>query len=408
MKGFVRFRRSFQGYMTRLALLALVICPLAAAFWAPSPRPWKSSPHFASVTVPASELDKDLSETDKVVVQTIRACGPAVGVVQVQVLGGRATGSCFCVSSSEADTSYLVTNYHVIQSAYVVQQRQDELDAIRRDVLGNADCPLLSFNSLRMPQPNVTVQLPNNSTTHIATIVQVDPTLDLALLRIATTVPVLTWSLDPPLVGQAVLALGTPLGLANSVTRGIVSALDRDIRPYNTPTTLRGCLQTDATINPGNSGGPLVLSSTGQVVGINTAGTTGGSNLGFAVPATRVAAVVDEWIRVDVAANSATKRGYLGVSIMKGDGCVVTRVEAHSPAARAGIQAVRLEQGSLVASDAIVNVNNQDIDSYQDLYGLIDKGRPGEQWTVTVEALNGERRVVYLTLEDQPGDDSAP
>ena len=121
-----------------------------------------------------------------------------------------------------------------------------------------------------------------------AKLVGVDPDRDLAVLRIAAPreklSPVPMGSSRDLLVGQTVYAIGNPFGLDQTLTRGIVSALNREIESM-TQRTIRGAIQTDAAINPGNSGGPL-LNSSGEVIGINTAVVNPGyaTGLGFAVP----------------------------------------------------------------------------------------------------------------------------
>ena len=151
-------------------------------------------------------------------------------------------------------------------------------------------------------------------------------------------------------VGDFVVAIGNPLGLASSVSLGIVSALDRNIHagPYDQ------FLQTDAAINPGNSGGPL-FNLKGEVIGINTAITSVGSGIGFAVPSNVARALVPQLEKT-----GTVVRGWLGVGIQdlsgalaKGmglpvqDGAVITQVNPGSPAAAAGIQ----EEDVVVAVD---------------------------------------------------------
>jgi S1-C subfamily serine protease len=141
-----------------------------------------------------------------------------------------------------------------------------------------------------------------------ATLVGTDPITDLALLRVdRTRLPVLALARqDVLVVGQLVVALGAPLGLSGTVTRGIVSALNRNIpvpKAGGGTTVLAGAIQTDAAINPGNSGGPLVTCA-GHLVGVNTAistvpnanGVAGGGSvgIGFAVPAATAGRIVDE------------------------------------------------------------------------------------------------------------------
>jgi serine protease Do len=123
-----------------------------------------------------------------------------------------------------------------------------------------------------------------------ASIVKISATTDLALIKVdATGLPPATLGDSASIqVGQTAIAIGSPLGTyTETVTRGIVSGLDREITVTDassrTESTLKGLIQTDAAINPGNSGGPL-LDATGHVIGVNTAVATSAEGLGFAIP----------------------------------------------------------------------------------------------------------------------------
>lgn len=113
-----------------------------------------------------------------------------------------------------------------------------------------------------------------------------DPTNDIAVYASEASLPTLSLSTQEPSVGETVLALGNPLGLGITATRGIVSALPKTIGKAN-------LLQTDAAINPGNSGGPL-LNDSGHVVGMVTSRGAVGSGIGFAVPAAFLRRVIDD------------------------------------------------------------------------------------------------------------------
>ncbi len=193
----------------------------------------------------------------------------------------------------------------------------------------------------------------------VARLVGTDPVTDLAVLKIdRNKLPTLLLAPREPLrVGQPLVALGAPLGLAGTVTAGIVSALDRNVpapKAGGGTTVLMGAIQTDAAINPGNSGGPLVTCE-GRLIGVNTAistvpnaeGVSGGGSvgIGFAVPAGTAQRIVDElltngrathpWIgatTAEVSQDMADRFGSRG-------GLFVHEVAAGGPAAAAGIQA---------------------------------------------------------------------
>jgi S1-C subfamily serine protease len=159
-----------------------------------------------------------------------------------------------------------------------------------------------------------------------------DPVTDLALVRVnATGLPVLPLARPDSLrVGQFVVALGSPLGLDQTVTWGILSALDRRLT-FNARV---GFLQTDAPINPGNSGGPL-LNLAGEVIGVNTAVARRSQGIGFALPVGTLNAILPQLERQGRASHA-----WLGVSVREDPegGLLVGMVHPGSPAAAAGLQ----------------------------------------------------------------------
>jgi serine protease Do len=138
-------------------------------------------------------------------------------------------------------------------------------------------------------------------------------------------------------VGEWVVAIGSPFGLENSVTQGIISAKGRTVTPRETGIRYQDYIQTDAAINPGNSGGPLI-DLEGKIVGINAAiaSRTGGyDGIGFAIPANIARAALD-----NIIANGRVVRGWLGVQFRnadEGSGVVIERVVDNSPAQQAGL-----------------------------------------------------------------------
>src|SRR3954468_5203099 len=145
-------------------------------------------------------------------------------------------------------------------------------------------------------------------------------------------------------IGQSVYAIGNPFGLTRTLTRGIVSALDRHL-PTSELREIRGAIQTDAAINPGNSGGPL-LDSAGRLIGVTTAikSPSGGSTgVGLAIPVDLVNRIVPQLI-----ANGPAPQPSIGIVPVHPDrvaragitGVVIARIQPNSPAAHAGLQAV--------------------------------------------------------------------
>jgi serine protease Do len=170
--------------------------------------------------------------------------------------------------------------------------------------------------------------------THAATLVNIAPEHDLALLQIEGQGPFPRARLARPgdlMIGETVIALGNPFGLESSVTRGVLSASGRSLEERGERARFRDFLQTDAAINPGNSGGPLANLS-GEVIGINTAIRADAHGIGFAIPVSRVLAVVAGLL--DERELSGT---YVGIDL-EGGSARVARVAPGSPAQRAGIE----------------------------------------------------------------------
>jgi len=205
-------------------------------------------------------------------------------------------------------------------------------------------------------------------------------------------------------VGQKVFAIGNPFGFDQTLTTGVISALDREIASV-TNRPIKGVIQTDAAINPGNSGGPL-LDSAGRLIGVNTAiysprGAYIG--IGFAVPVDTVNNVVPQLI-----AHGKVVRPGLGVSVATDsvmrrlglEGVLVLQVSPGSGAEQGGIQPTRRDAaGRIVLGDVIVAVDGEPVRSGDELTSVLLDHRVGDRVTVTVR--RGER-TVDLPVELQP------
>jgi len=236
--------------------------------------------------------------------------------------------------------------------------------------------------------PAIKVTLEGEREARDADIVGTDPQNDVALLRIrnASDLPVVTLGSSSALsVGDDVVAIGNALALPGgpSVTKGIVSALDREIEGDSI--TLSGLIQTDAAINPGNSGGPLV-NSQGDVVGINTAviQTTGealAQNIGFAIAIDTVKPLLDD-LRAGRSLDRPEEIAFLGVETQTltpdiadqfdfeiQRGAIVARVTAGSPAEQAGLR----------RGDVIVRIGDDEINSASDLVNAVRSHSPGDR-----------------------------
>lgn len=246
-----------------------------------------------------------------------------------------------------------------------------------------------------------------DQTTVDARMVGAFPDRDLAVLRVdlprERLAPLAIGSSRDLLVGQRVYAIGNPFGLDQTLTIGIVSALNREIESFN-QRTIRGVIQTDAAINPGNSGGPL-LDSAGRLIGVNTqiASPSGASaGIGFAIPVDEVNRIVPRLIR-----DGRYLRPTLGVSAASQQvqralrtpaGVALVQVTPNSPAARAGLQPFRRgNRGEIVGGDVITAVNGEEVSNMDDMLTLLEARQPGDVVTLTVWR-DGRSRQVQATL----------
>jgi serine protease Do len=212
-----------------------------------------------------------------------------------------------------------------------------------------------------------------------AKLVGADPNNDLAVLRLETEEPV-PWTAPASsadvMVGEPVIAIGNPFGLSNSVTTGVLSAVDRSLRSEG-DRVFHGFLQTDASINPGNSGGPL-LNAEGDLIGVNTAIYNGAQGIGFAIPIDTAERVVRElithgeiapvWLGLDLQDLDAHLAEALGLPAERA-GALVSRVRPDSPGAAAGVR-----RGDLLAA-----VDGHPVRSARDVYELLERATPGQE-----------------------------
>jgi putative serine protease PepD len=235
----------------------------------------------------------------------------------------------------------------------------------------------------------------SNGKTYGATIVGTDPSTDLAVLKVdapaSVLKPLALGDSSQLAVGDVVVAIGSPFGLENSVTAGIVSALDRSMEAPN-GYTINGSIQTDAAINHGNSGGPL-LDLNARVIGINAqiASDSGGNEgVGFAIPSNTVKSIVSQLL-----ADGSVRHAYLGVAVTQpsGDtaGAQVAEVRSGSPANDAGLR----------VGDVITSVDGAKITTAQDLQTAIDAKRPGDK-VILDYIRNGTGHSATVSLGTRP------
>lgn len=332
------------------------------------------------------------SEDDAGTIQEIyRSASP--GVVQVealvvsddfflgpQLLPSEGSGFVF------DEAGHVITNYHVVQGAEEVEVNFTGADQMSAEVVG------------------------------------VDPSTDLALLEIDASAQALTplplGNSELVQVGDAVVAIGNPFGLERTVTAGIVSALQREIRAPN-GFLIDKVIQTDAPINKGNSGGPL-LNASGEVIGVNsqiaTDGLTEGNlGIGFAVPINTVKGVISQILE-----HGRVEHAYLGVVLQTIDeplleqfnlpaqaGVLVADAVADGPAAEAGVKGgderVVLDGVTYrVGGDVIVAIDGLSVITSEDVVDVVRSRQPGD--TVVLEVRRFKKnKSVSETIEVELG-----
>ena len=366
------------GWVALLCAMLLTIgLTLGAVFYARPALLRASAPTNLNggtvATVPASNS----SGTDWTDVAA--AVSPAVVTIQAQGASSGGTGS-GVIYDAQGD---IVTNYHVIASVLGGGQIQVTL----------ADGRLYAASIVG-----------HDKTTDLAVIRLENPPSDLTVARFASSA-----NLE---VGAPVMAIGAPLGLSNTVTTGIVSALNRPVEvsmdedsssqdsQASSDLVVTNAIQIDASINPGNSGGPL-FDATGAVIGINSSikslatssdGQAGSIGLGFAIPSDLVVSIADQLI-----ASGTASHGMLGVTVKAATttvgsdtyvGAEVQDVSAGSGASAAGIR----------SGDVIVKVEGQEVTSPKQLIGYVRRYKAGDTVTMTI-VRDGQTQDVSVRIQ---------
>jgi len=250
----------------------------------------------------------------------------------------------------------------------------------------------------------------------VAKLVGVDPILDLAVLRIPLPPEGLSTATfgdsDAIQIGEEVLAIGNPLGLEQTLTRGIVSGINR-ILPESPLSVTLPLIQTDAAINLGNSGGPLI-NLCGEVIGINAATIIGAQSIGFAVPINIAKEVIPQLVEkgrvirpwVGVHGKPIKKEALEMMNVPLADGFLVEAVEPGSPADRAGIRGGELPitiigTEFLLGGDVITEINGQSLDDSEKLMKLVRSLKVGDKVSLTLFR-DMKTLTVELDLPERP------
>lgn len=223
-----------------------------------------------------------------------------------------------------------------------------------------------------------------------AQLVAIDTQRDLAVLKISAGNALHTLKMGRSsdlMVGETVIAIGNPLGYQNTVTAGVVSALDRTLRVSDT-VSFDGLIQTDASINPGNSGGPL-LNVMGELIGVNTAIRGDAQNIGFAIPVDHLRDLLPGLLDIERRYHITTGM------ILNHDGpAKVVSIQQASPAQNAGIE----------LNDVIVKVNNDEVISDLDFHVALIEHKAGDKIAVTLDR-GGKVVTTTLVLGARPRPD---
>jgi putative serine protease PepD len=275
---------------------------------------------------------------------------------------------------------------------------------------------VLTNSHLVFGRQAITVTL-TDGTVLPAKLVGADPVLDIAVVRIpppangAPSIPIFGDS-DRVRVGEEVLAIGNPLGLTNTLTRGIVSAVNRTL-PAAAFSLTEPLIQTDAPINPGNSGGPLI-DRCGQVLGITTALLPGAQNIGFAIPINLAKGILQQlvtdgrvirpWLGVQGQFVSQPLKELLRIPLV--DGFLVEVVEPGSPAERTGLRGGELDltiggQPLLVGGDIITGISGSRIGSPAEIVQALRNLAVGATLQLTI-ARGSETLIVECVLSERP------
>jgi S1-C subfamily serine protease len=388
-------RTSFGAALMGGLVVGIVGLIAIAAGWVKSESD-NGAPALAATPLP-QPAPREASGKGLTVNQIYQQDSPGVAFIQAQSAqqpasplnpfggggGGTATGSGFVIDHA----GHILTNAHVVDGAQKIEV-----------TLGNTD----------------------NSQPVSAQVVGKDPSTDVALLKVSAPSdqlhPLSLGNSSQLQVGDSVVAIGNPFGLDRTVTTGIVSALQREIKAPN-GFTINNVIQTDAAINPGNSGGPL-LDAGGRVIGINSQiespGGGGNVGIGFAVPINTAHQVVQQLL-----ANGKVEHAFLGISgtdltpqiadllnLPVKQGALVQTVVPNGPADKAGVKGgsatVSINGQQIRAGgDVITAVDGKPVTGMNDVISAVNAKQPGDQVQLSLSH-GSQNRTVTVTLANRP------
>ena len=372
---------AFSGIFSRSFLLALLLGGLAWLFW----REERAPVHDPDAAPRLVAARGDLAQDEQSTIRLFETASPSVVHINTSRRAARrdffgtdvfdlpeGSGSGFVWDAA----GHVVTNFHVLAAADDAEVRLNDQSVYSARYVGG-------------------------SPDHDLAVIQIDaPSTQVIPIAVGTSADLH--------VGQKVFAIGNPFGLDQTLTTGVISGLDRQIRSVSSR-VIQGVIQTDAAINPGNSGGPL-LDSAGRLIGINTAihSPSGAyAGVGFAVPVDTINRIVPMLIR-----DGHVRRVGLGVDLAPDDlvremgwqGALVGRVLEGGAAQEAGLEGERRgARGRTTLGDLIVAVDGEPVRHIEDLQALIQDHEAGDEvelWVVRDPAGRAQREKVRVRLRE--------
>jgi serine protease Do len=414
-----------------MLLFGLASCSIGGLTASPTATtaPAAATATTAATTAPTvvAQSGQPLSQpvtTASATTASVAAATPATAATPAATTGGTALPDVASVAAKVRPATVLVLN--IVQSQ-PGRTRSGGPSPAPGTTQGGTDVPqgagtgfiidasgiIVTNNHVVEGAQKLTVQMPPpDGRVFTATLIGTAPNNDLAVLKIdGTNLPTVPLGNSSQLqIGEWVVAIGNALALKGgpTVTAGVVSATGRDEQEPvetqgQTPVTLYDLIQTDAAINPGNSGGPLV-NMKGEVVGINTLGSTEAQGIGFAISIDSAKPIIQQLIQtgkvavpyLGVQVTSVTSSIAAANSLPRNSGVYVQQVVSGTPAARGGLQ-----QG-----DIIFGMDNDTVADQSDFQKVLLKHKPGDTVNVKINR-NGTEQTIQVTLGEKPQANSA-